>query len=332
MKRSFGFHSLILSCLCMCVSIGADPVNGATATIPPEPAAASATPSPTPYVLGPDDQIVIQGANADDIVNKPMRIDLNGDVDFPMLGVLHAGGLTVPEFTKRLNEKASTYIRSPQLVVSVTEFKSQPISVLGSVTNPGTYQLQGQKRLLEMISVAGGLRPDAGHHLTITRSMEWGALPLFGTKEDPSGRYSTAEIDLNGVMNGARPADNIPVMPHDVISIPHAEMVYVAGEVKKPGGYVLGESDSISVIQALSLAEGVVQTADTKNARIIRHRGDQRVEIALDISKVLKGKSEDLRLQGQDILFIPDSSGKKVAIRAIEAAIQTGTGIAIWHR
>jgi len=110
-------------------------------------------------------------------------------------------------------------------------------------------------------------------------------------------------------------------------------MVYVIGEVKRSGGFVLGEHQSISVLQALSLAEGLNGTADTRHARILRLKrdADQREEMAVDVKDVLTGKKPDVALQGDDILFIPGSTGKKAALRAIEAAIQTGTGMAIWR-
>jgi polysaccharide export outer membrane protein len=109
-------------------------------------------------------------------------------------------------------------------------------------------------------------------------------------------------------------------------------MVYVIGEVKRSGGFVLGEHQSMSVLQALSLAEGLNGTADARHGRILRlKRADQREELAVDVRGVLTGQKADVALQGDDILFIPGSTGKKAALRAIEAAIQTGTGLAIWR-
>jgi polysaccharide export outer membrane protein len=110
-------------------------------------------------------------------------------------------------------------------------------------------------------------------------------------------------------------------------------MVFVIGEVRRSGGFVLGEHQSISVLQALSMAEGLNGAADARHARILRLKGnaDQREETAVDVKGVLRGKKSDVALRGDDILFIPSSTGKKAALRAIEAAIQTGTGMAIWH-
>ena len=99
------------------------------------------------------------------------------------------------------------------------------------------------------------------------------------------------------------------------------------------GGFVLGEHQSISVLQAISLAEGLNVGADARHARILRLKrdADQREELTVDVKDVLNGKKPDVALQGDDILFIPGSTGKKAALRTLEAAIQTGTGMAIWR-
>jgi len=109
----------------------------------------------------------------------------------------------------------------------------------------------------------------------------------------------------------------------------------VAGSVKKPGGFPLSTNGSVSVLQAISLAEGTAPDAATKNARIIRSRngdGDKdKQEIPVDVAGILRGKTPDFDLQPRDILFIPDSTSKKAGTRFAEAALQAVTGIAIWR-
>jgi polysaccharide biosynthesis/export protein len=285
------------------------------------------------YLLGPDDQVEISGRELDESANKPMRIDGDGDIQAPLVGRVHVSGLTVQQTEQKLDDLLSTYIRDPEVAVRVAEVRSQPVSILGAVNTPGVHQVQGQKTLLEMLALAGGIRSDAGYSIRITREVEWGCIPLPNAKIDASGRFSVAEVDLKEIIEAQDPQDNIQVLPHDVISIPKAEMVYVIGEVKRSGGFVLGERQSISVLQALSLAEGLNGTADARHARILRLKQDanQREEIAVDVKNVLTGKRPDVALQGNDILFIPGSTGKRAAFRGIEAAIQTGTGLAIWR-
>jgi polysaccharide export outer membrane protein len=209
--------------------------------------------------------------------------------------------------------------------------RSQPASILGAVNAPGVHQVEGHKTLLEMISMAGGTRADAGYSIRITRQIEWGCIPLPGATQDASGRFSIAQVNLQDIMEAKTPEENVQIFPHDVVSVPKAELVYVTGAVKKSGGFILGEHQSMSVLQAISMAEGLGQAPDTKHAKIVRTSADQRVEIAVDLKSILQGKAKDVPMQGSDILFVPDNTGKRVALRIMEAAIQTGTGLAIYH-
>jgi polysaccharide export outer membrane protein len=285
------------------------------------------------YLLGPDDQLEISGPELNDIANKPIRIDGGGDMEVPLAGRVHVSGLTAQQAEQELNKVLSKYIRDPQVVVSVAEVRSQPVSILGAVSTPGVHQVQGHKTLLEMLALAGGMRPDAGYSIRITRQLEWGCIPLPKVEPDASGRFSVAEVNLKKIMEAKDPEQNIQIFPHDVITVPKAEMVYVIGDVKHSGGFVLSEAESMSVLQALSLAEGLNGTADARHARILRlmHDTDQREELPVDVKGVLAGKKTDIALRGDDILFVPGSAGKKASLRAVEAAIQTGTGMAIWR-
>ena len=285
------------------------------------------------YLLGPDDQLEISGPELTDFANKPVRIDGEGDIQAPLVGRVHVSGLTVQQTEQKLDKALSTYIRQPQVVANVVEVRSQPVSVLGAVNAPGVHQVQGRKTLLEMLALAGGIRQDAGYSVRITRELAWGCIPLPTATFDASGHFSVAELNLKKIMEAKNPEENIQIFPHDVISVPKAEMVYVIGEVRRSGGFVLGEHQSISVLQALSLAEGLNNTADTRHARILRlkREADQREELPVDVKDVLNGKKPDVPLQGDDILFIPGSTGKKAALRALEAAVQTGTGLAVWR-
>lgn len=285
------------------------------------------------YLLGPDDLLEISGPELTEAGGKRSRIDGEGNVEVPLVGRVHVAGLTVEQTEEKLDKLLKTYIRDPQVGINVAEVHSLPVSVLGAVNTPGVHQVQGQKTLLEMLALAGGIRPDAGYSVRITRQAEWGCIPLPNARPDPSGRFSVAELNLKKIMEAKNPEENIQIFPHDVISVPKADMVYVIGEVRRSGGFVLGEHQTISVLQALSMAEGLNSGADTRHAKILRlqKEADQREELTVDVKDVLTGKKPDLPLQGDDILFIPGSTGKKAALRALEAAVQTGTGLAIWR-
>jgi polysaccharide export outer membrane protein len=186
---------------------------------------------------------------------------------------------------------------------------------------------------MEIISLAGGFREDAGNVITVTRELQWGTISLPGTTTDPSEKFSIAEVHIRQVLEGKNPAANVSIMPHDVIAVPKAELVYVIGGVTKSGGFVLSEKENMSVLQALSLAEGLQRTADSRHAKVLRLQSgqDQRIEIAVDVKKILEGASEDVPLRGGDILFIPDSTAKRVGMRTMEAIVQAAVGVAIWR-
>ena len=284
------------------------------------------------YLLGPDDLITIRVLQAPELAEKPVRIDMNGYIDLPFVGKLHASGLTVEALRKELTTQLESIIRDPQVTVGVEEFRSQPASVMGAVNTPGVLQLRGHKTLVELLTMAGGLRPDSGSFVNITRDLKWGPLPLPSAKEDASGRYSSASVDLKMLMEAKDPSQNILVRPDDVITVPRAQLVFVIGEVLKTGGYVLNEREKMSLLEALSLAGGVNRTAAPQNARVLRAmNGSEREEIPVDLKKILEGKASDFELRAQDILFVPSSATKRASLRAIEAAIQIGTGV-VWRR
>ena len=288
---------------------------------------------PSTYTLGPNDEISFWGIHADEIVNKQFRIDPEGDISLPIVGRLHAAGLTVKQFEDVLNKQLSVYIREPHIVVTVVEFRSQPVSVVGAVKSPGTYQLQGRKTVVEMISLAGGFREDAGNTIKITRELEWGKIPLSSATIDPDHKFSVAEIRIKEILEARNPEENILMMPNDVITVPRGELVYVIGDVKKAGGFILTERSNMSVLQALSMAEGLGSTANASHTKILRLESgqEQRTEIAVNLKKILDGTSNDVSLQAGDILFVPGSTAKKAGVRTLEAMVQAGTGIAIWR-
>ena len=112
-----------------------------------------------------------------------------------------------------------------------------------------------------MLSLAGGLRVDAGYSVKVTRNLKWGRIPLPDAQDDSTGQFSVASVSVKSIMNGSNPAENIIIKPEDTITVPKADLIYVIGSVKKPGGYVMGQDQTVSALQILSLAEGLDHTA-----------------------------------------------------------------------
>ncbi len=286
------------------------------------------------YVLGPGDQVSVRALDVDEISGQPLRIEGNGSLRLPLAGRIGAAGLTAEQLETAIAARLRTYVKEPQVTVSVAEYRSQPVSVLGAVASPGVQQLQGRKTLFEVLSMAGGLRQDAGHTIKLTRRMQFGAIPLAGAAPDSSGGYSVAQVSVRSVMEAKNPQENILICPEDVISVPRAEMIYVIGAVKRSGGFVLHEKENMTVLQALSLAEGLERTAAPRRARILKpsQSAASRIELPLDLRRIIAGKSADQPLNADDILFVPGSMAKSAALRSLEAAVQIGTGVAIWRR
>ncbi len=287
----------------------------------------------TDYVLGPGDEILLHVVDMDEIPDKPIRIDPSGFIDLPLAGRVEASGLTVEQLKVALAAKLERYISTPHISINLTDDQSRPVSVIGAVNSPGVHQLQGPKRLIEVISLAGGVRQDAGSRVILTREMKWGTLPLPGVQVDQTTEFSTATLSLDGLLAAKNPAENILILPNDVISIPKADLIYVVGDVKKSGGFQLSSHSSISVLQAISLSEGTGPSAKPKEAKIMRPTDKDATkmdEIPVDLTKIMAGKAPNVAMYANDVLFVPNSLAKSSARRAAEVILQTASGVAIY--
>ena len=284
------------------------------------------------YVLQAGDEIAVHSIEAKEVADKTYTLDDNGEVNFPLAGVLRLSGHGVREAEQILRTALKRYYFEPDVAINVTGFHVDAVSVLGAVGTPGVHQLKGQTTLLEALSAAGGVRGDAGSVVVLTRQKARGPIPHASARQVSSGDY-VAEIELKSLLESRNPADDILIQPHDVVSVPLAELVYVVGDVKKAGGFPLGGKPSLSVLQALALAEGLDVRASPGRARILRPGPGPGTEkqIPVDLKKILQGKAEDIVLHPNDILFVPNNAMKSISARTIEAAIQIGTGIAIFR-
>jgi polysaccharide export outer membrane protein len=287
------------------------------------------------YVLGPDDQIVIHAIDSPEISDKPFLIGMNGNITLPLIGRVQAGGLTVERFESEVNTRLTKYMHDPQVSVTVAEFRSQPVSVFGAVAKPGVIQLRGRKTLYEVLSMAGGPTESAGSSLTVTRRRENGEIPLPGATVDPTGQFSTAELNVQEILEGKNPAVNIEIKPYDTISVSEAtsNMIYVVGDVEHGGAFTLGGRQSLSVLRSLSLAGGLGRTAKPQKARIIRSVPGalKPQEIAVNIKQILNGKAEDTLLLPQDVLVIPTSSRKVFTTYSVPSIVSAAAYAAIYR-
>jgi polysaccharide biosynthesis/export protein len=261
------------------------------------------------YVLAPNDQITIRAPEAEEIDNRPFRIDADGNINLPLIGHIHVAGMTVQELEADLVKRLREYIREPQVFITTTQLHSAPVFFVGLFNKPGVYALQGNASLIEMLSAVGGVQPVADRHIKITRQAEYGMIPLPDAVYDPERKVSTVDINLGNLRQSLSPEENIQLQPYDQISVGRAEMVYVNGEVGKVGGQELGERESISIAQVLAQAGGFTKDAKSSKVRILRpiEGTTRRYMIEVDAKDLFKGEGIDVPLLPGDIVYVPHS-------------------------
>ena len=295
------------------------------------------------YLIGPEDLLEITVFEASEL-NRQVRVSASGEISLPLLGAVRAAGLSPRGLESVLEELLRrTYMKDPHVGVYVREMESHAVSVFGAVQKPGVFQVRSTKSLLEVLSLAEGLAEDAGDTVIVMRAAS--STPPQGA--DPTGDNSppgpgsvepaaaeTVEIRLKDLLETGDPSLNVPIYAGDIVKVNRAGIVYVVGEVKKPGGFVLKSNEDISVLQALALAEGLTSTSAKSQARIIRteETSGERTEIPIDLGKILAGKNADPMLQPKDIVFVPNSAARSALYRSAEAAISIVSGVIIWRR
>jgi polysaccharide export outer membrane protein len=272
------------------------------------------------YRLGPGDVVDISVFEVEEL-SRPAVIASDGTIALPLVGAVPLGGLTPREAADRLRLLyAAGLVRDPQVAVTIREYHSQPVAVLGAVAKPGVYQLRGSRRLSDVLALAGGLSSEAGSRITIARPT-------------PEGGEQAIEVSVAALLAADSAAANNPqIEPHDTIRVVPAGVVYVVGEVVRAGGFPIKHQETLTVLKALSLAEGLRRTSAPQRARILRRSQQGQSEISVKVRDVLAGRAPDPPLAPDDILFIPNSQARSAAGRAAEAAIQVATGVVIWRR
>lgn len=280
------------------------------------------------YKIGAGDVISVSIPEAQEFGGK-FRVSDSGSVDLPGISApIPAEGDSAPQLAMAIRQALidAKQLRDPKVTVYVEEFHGRRVTVLGAVAKPAVYPLERPTTVLEAVSMAGGALPGAGNSVTIVRGKA-------SAEASGSAVGSVQIIDLARLAKGEDAAANVQVRTGDVISVSAAQIVYVVGAVIKPGGFVMSNpSAGISVVQALAMAEGFNGVAAGSRAVIMREATSDsaRQEIPVDLTRMLAGKSADMLLAPNDILYIPDSFSKK-ALRAVgEVALSAANGVAIY--
>jgi polysaccharide export outer membrane protein len=249
------------------------------------PASAQTPDTAADYVVGQQDVLTITSYDQADLSGK-FTVETDGTFTYPLIGRFKAGGLTLRKVEEGLEGrlKDEGYFKNPEVTVSIEQYRSQKLFIVGEVRNPGSYPVSGNIGLIEALARAGSTLPTASGEVIIVHSSVGGEAegPTLPNQQDAA---AIVRVDLRALQNGQL-TGNTPLRDGDTIFVPRAESIYVFGEVKNPGAYPLPQP-STTVLQALSLAGGVVDRGSTSRIRIVRIVNQEKTEIKVKLSDVV---------------------------------------------
>lgn len=286
----------------------------ASASAPPPGALPTSAPMPTP--IAPGDLLQISEYHTPEF-RSSVRVSPTGIVTLPMIGEVKIAGMDETAASHAIESSlvAKGMLLHPLVSVLVTAYAGLDVSVLGEVTHPGVYAYSVHHRLLDLISAASGLSPNAGRLVNIIH------------EDDPKTPHPVV-LDPTGTDTSAD--HNPELLAGDTVQVSRAGLVYVVGDVIRPGGFPVDHVQGLTVVQALALAWGPSQNAAVGKAVLIREQKDGRTMIALDLKRMLRGKDPDQPVEDRDIIFVPDSVAKNLVNRTMESAIQSTIGVSIY--
>jgi polysaccharide export outer membrane protein len=287
------------------------------------------------YKLGSGDLLNVDVFDVPQL-SRDVRVSEAGYIALPLLPVrVLAKGLSSVQLEEKISEllQANGLVSHPQVTVTLKEQHSQPITVIGAVKTPQVIQTIRPMNLLEVLSACGGITDEAGSTLLVTRDSLANANDAKTDQANGDLKMpQTFTVSLWDLLNSAGPKDNMMLNGGDIVTVPHAGIVYVVGAVNHPGGFVLSnDADRMTALKALALAQGAVSTSKPNEAVILRRDPvtGKNQEIPVDLRKIMQHKGDDAKLEANDILFIPDSAGKHALHRATDLIISLTSGIAI---
>lgn len=262
------------------------------------------------YIIGPDDLLDIEVFEVTDL-KRSVRVSSRGYIGLPLIGQVTAKGRTPVQLEHEIAQKLEKFIQEPIVSVSVKEYKAQRIGVMGAVKSPLVYSVTGQRYLLEMLSIAGGLTTDAGNICYILRPS--------GNENGKGTLTETIVIDLNELLENGNIALNVPILSGDIINIPKGGMIFVDGAVARPGAFQLQKKATL--VQAIALAGGFRYEADKSDIKIFRDNGKgEREPININYNSITDGKQADIPVQENDII-IATTSGLKSLINSVTLGV-----------
>jgi polysaccharide export outer membrane protein len=350
--------------------------------------------APHEYAIGNGDLLSISVFDVPELTRE-VRVSQSGTIGIPLVPTrLHISGLTEIQAEQMIADvlQANGLVSHPEVGVMVKEHRSKPITIVGAVQHPMVYEADRSVTLLEALAEAGGIAPDAGDTIIVTRAQSTNFVlvpnpdpvspPAPGAAESetnltqtspasgegekdtastsnppafpsslelpktpptpansnnstgtvqPSGNIIT--VSLNELLETGDVQNNIPLQAGDVVTVPHAGIVYVLGAVNKPGGFVLSnDRTQMTSMKVLALAGGLTRIAKLDHAVIIRKDSQgKQTETEIDLKKILHQQAEDLQMRASDVLYIPESRTKEALIQAVQMTAAIAAGVALYR-
>jgi polysaccharide export outer membrane protein len=308
MKNKLTILFAVLSCA-LAVS-AQNPVSGAH-----DQAGAPGSERKTSLKLGPGDLIHITVYEMPELEQR-IRVSDEGSVTLSLIGEMKVAGMTADELSREITAKLrdGEFAKRPNVSVLVEEYTTQGVTVIGEVTKPGIVPIYSSHNLLDILSAAGGLKDTASTEILIRRQGQVG---------DPERvQLGRDRVSLSG------PA--VEVNPGDQVIVPVAGIVYMLGDLNRPGGYVMSENGKITLLQALAMAGGLTRTASGNHARLIRTTATGYEEKPLLLKDIMTGKRPDFELQAHDVIYVPFSQLKNTLLGS-QAILGSASSAAVFR-
>ena len=279
-----------------CMGVALSGLHAQTPAVAPTPAAPAT--DVESLLIGPGDGLHVQVIDAPE-VEQHVRVTDAGFIPLVGAGNVQVAGLTPAQAASAIHDHliSAHYMNHPQVLVTVEQYATQTVSVVGQVGRPGAYPISTPRSVLDVLSFAGGLTNIADRNILIERQ---------GNKENTVKYY---------VSNNAEQAVATQVMIHpgDTLIVPRAGIVYILGDVNRPGGFAMANNEEhMTLLEALSLAGGVTRAAKQGHARLIRKADPNMHEAELNLGEIQKGKQPNPVLYPGDILYVPFSFVKNL--------------------
>ena len=271
------------------------------------------------YRIGPGDVLDVRVFNRPQLSHDSMPVTNDGLILLPFVGEIRAACLTAGELAKEITTRLLKYQRNPQVYVSVRQYNSQVVSIIGAVNAPSRFQLQRQVRLLELLSLANGPTKRAGRSIQVLHAEAptsiCEATPAQGDSTDEA-LAGLSSFDLGETLKGIQQS-NPYLRPGDIVTIPEAEQAYIIGNVFQPGPIAL--SEPITISRAIVMAGGTRPDTDSGNVRIIRQAtgSTTKTQIVVDLKKVKKNQADDVALLANDTIEVPTVGGIRGAFKEV---------------